>query len=233
MATRPDLLGIVEQVLRGRPRLLRDGVQSSLGREPVASLKVGLDKIEGDQCADARHHGGAEKVLHHYPLEHLDAWQGEALGEEAGFPPGAFGENLSTRGVTEEDICVGDVIQIGSAVLQVSQGRQPCWKLNVHFGRADMASVAQQKGRLGWYYRVIEPGVIAPGDTLRLQLRPHPRWPLARVHRMLFGRVTEPAVLTELADLIYLSPSWKKLFTQRLRSGQAEDFSARLDKPLS
>ena len=107
-------------------------------------------------------HGGPEKAVHHYPFDHYEAWRTE-LGDIGLLrQPGAFGENLSAVGLTEADVAVGDVFRLGSAIVEVSQGRQPCWKLNERFGQPTVAKSVQASGRTGWYYRVIETGLVAP-----------------------------------------------------------------------
>ena len=217
----------------GRPRELKAGCLSSLGRQPVDRLSVELDGVPGDACADTRHHGGAEKALHAYPFEHYSAWH--ALWPQAGlWRPGALGENLSTLGVDESTQCIGDVLRIGSSLVQVSQGRLPCWKLNIAFGRTDMARRVQDSGRMGWYLRVLQTGVIEPGDAIELLARPHPRWTLSRVQHCLFQSQhasSELAQLAELAELPALSPNWRERFARRLESGEVEATERRLQTP--
>jgi MOSC domain-containing protein YiiM len=133
----------------------------------------------------------------------------------------------------ERDVCVGDVYRAGGALLQVSQGRQPCWKLNRRFARPDAALAMQRSGATGWYYRVLEEGVVAAGDDLVLLDRPCPDWPLDRLIRALF-----PADATLLldewrsaADLAPLAPNWRTAFARRVETGRIEDWSRRLAEP--
>lgn len=114
--------------------------------------------IEGDAQGDLKHHGGTEKAIHHYPRDHYATWNAEIGPHPLMLTPGAFGENLSTYGWTEGNVCIGDVVRFGTVPLQVSQGRQPCFKLNSRFGRDSMAVAVQRTGRTGWYYRVREVG---------------------------------------------------------------------------
>lgn len=223
-------IGLVRQVLVGRPRELRPGCMSSLGRQPVERLHVELDGVQGDACADARHHGGPEKALHAYPFEHHSAWH--ALWPQNGlWRPGAFGENLCTQGVDESTQCIGDVLRIGSALVQVSQGRLPCWKLNIAFGQPDMAKRVQDSGRMGWYLRVLQTGTIETGDAIELLARPHPKWTLLRVQRSLFQRAHSPEDLAELATLPELSPNWRDRFARRRDTGEDEAPERRLLTP--
>ena len=120
---------------------------------------------------------------------------------------------------------------LGLALLEASQGRQPCWKLNLRFDVPDMARRVQESGRSGWYFRVIEPGMVAAGDRGVLVERPHPAWSLARVSHLLYhDRMNRPA-LAELAGLPGLTESWKRLAEARLASGRTEDWSRRIETP--
>jgi MOSC domain-containing protein YiiM len=205
------------------------GVKKRATSGPWQVLRNGL---AGDAQADSRHHGGPEKALHHYAREHYAAWIAEdpALAQ-ALVSPGAFGENLSTLGIGEETICIGDVFAAGSAVIQVSQGRQPCWKLNVRFDRPDMARRVQQSGRTGWYYRILREGVIEAGGALELVERPRPDWPVSRVNALLYRCTLDFKALSEMARLAELSRSWRELAARRLAARTVEDWAARLDGP--
>ena len=209
------------------------GEPSAIDKQPVRHpLWLGVNGLAGDEQADRRHHGGPEKALHHYPARHYAAWRHECVAVPAArFAPGAFGENISATGLTEHDVCIGDTFRLGGALVQVSQARQPCWKLNLRFGLGDMARRVQAGGRTGWYYRVLEAGEVAPGDTLTLVARPHPDWALARLlHHWYVDRLNRPA-LAAIAALEALSPSWRQLAGQRLESGRVEDWSRRLFAP--
>jgi MOSC domain-containing protein YiiM len=196
----------------------------------VALRKFGL---EGDEQADAQHHGGIDKALHHYPFEHYAAWTAE-LPEQAGlFQAGGFGENLSTLGMNENSVCLGDIFHIGNARIQVSQGRKPCWKLNHRFGIPDMARRVQDSGRTGWYYRVMDEGGIAPDDELTLIERPHPNWPLARLISVIYHDKSDRKALSELAKLEFLAPSWREMAEKRHSSGRVEDWLRRLVTPIT
>ncbi|PPD44617.1 MAG: MOSC domain-containing protein [Methylocystis sp.] len=184
--------------------------------------------LEGDAQAEKKHHGGPEKALHHYAFDHYPAWR-EEIGETPLLrAPGAFGENLSTTGWSEENVCVGDVISFGTALLQVSQGRQPCFKLNLRFGLRDMALRVQKSGRTGWYYRVLEEGAAQDGDALALIERPCPGWPLARLTALLYRDTRERDGLAAMAALPQLAGNWRALGQRRLDSGKVENWSARL-----
>lgn len=203
---------------------------SAIGKYPVSTrLRVSSLGLVGDEQADLRVHGGVDKAVHHYPFEHYAAWR-QQISHPLLYSPGAFGENFSTVGWTEDTIHLGDVVQAGSAVLQVSQGRQPCWKLNDRFGEPKMASWLQSTGKTGWYYRVLEEGAVAGGDALILLERPYPTWPLGRLMDMLFRRTLDLELLRSAQELP-LPPSWQKLIQSRLSKNEVESWKKRLDGP--
>jgi len=206
-----------------------DGATSAIDKRPVpAPWRISRTGLAGDAQADLQHHGGPEKALHHYPFEHYAAWIDEIGDSPPLRAPGGFGENFSTTGWTEANVCLGDVVRFGRARLQVSQGRQPCWKLNRRFGRADMALRVQRSGRVGWYYRVLEAGTAEAGDCLEILDRPRADWPLERLMRLLYRDIQDRDGLAGMAALPELAESWRKLARRRLGSGGIEDWSRRL-----
>lgn len=208
-------------------------VPSAIAKEARnESVQVAVSGIVGDEQGDPVHHGGPEKAVHHYALEHYGTWKRELPGAEALFDDaGVFGENFSTLGLDEGSVCIGDVFEVGGATLQVSQARQPCWRLDLRTGIPGMAARLQETARTGWYYRVLSPGCVQAGDRLRLVARPSPRWTLLRLLRYLYAEPMNLGALREIADLRPLSSSWRALVERRLHSGRVEDWSMRLTVP--
>ena len=205
---------------------------SAIDKAPVEGpVMAGAQGLAGDEQADRRHHGGPDKALHAYAAANYPLWAAEMPDRAGRFRPGAFGENLVVEGLDESGLCLGDRWHLGRALVEVSQGRQPCWKLNLRFGRPDMARCVQDSGRCGWYFRVLEPGLIAAGDTAVLQDRPHSGWPLDRVARLLYHDALDTAALAELGSLPGLPESWQRLVAARLATGQIEDWSPRIKTP--
>jgi MOSC domain-containing protein YiiM len=205
-------------------------VQSGIIKKPVdRPLQLGPEGFEGDQQADRRVHGGLEKAVHHYPFDHYPRWQEELGALPALGSAGGFGENISASGLTELTVAVGDVFRLGTALLQVSQGRQPCWKLNHRFAVPDMARRVQQSGRTGWYYRVLQQGRVQTGDRLDLVDRRAPDWTLYRLWHALYVDRLNRDELTGIAALEVLAESWRTYAVRRLESGQVEDWRNRLD----
>lgn len=203
-----------------------DGRLSGINKHPLKGpwviTRIG---IVGDAQADLKNHGGSEKALHHYPGEHYDVWAGEIGPHPLLAQLSAFGENLSTNGWTEADICIGDTLRFGGAVLQVSQGRQPCWKLNQRFGRKDMAYAVQKTGRTGWYYRVLQEGKADSGDPLILDHRPQVAWPLAHLIRLLYRDTMAKDELAAMAELPELAAGWRHLAQRRIETGKTENWA--------
>lgn len=221
----------IQAVLTGRAKPLASTKHlSGIAKEPrTGRVAVTITGLADDEQGDPRHHGGPEKAIHHYPFDHYPAWLREIAPAPALLScPGAFGENISTTGIAERDICLGDVFRLGSALVQVSQGRQPCWKLNHRFGRPSMARDVQTTGRTGWYYRVLETGHVAAGDELVLRERPCADWPLTRVLDLLYRDTLNRAALHELATIPHCPPAWRPLVERRLATGGIEDWNKRL-----
>ncbi len=219
----------IDAVLAGKVvDFTRPGSRSAIAKTVrQGSQRVSLLGIVGDEQGDPRVHGGPDKAVHHYPADHYARWR-EDIGAHALLEmPGAFGENISTHGLTEADVCLGDRFLLGSALVEVSQSRQPCWKLSDRFAVADMARRVQDSGRTGWYYRVIQEGVVQAEDRMALEARPYPDWPLARLIDLLYRRTPEPEVLRAVLALP-LVPSWRTLFERRLAQGTVEDWRKRL-----
>lgn len=222
---------IIEALLIGQVHPLGDsGRSSAIDKHSIAeSCWLGIEGLSGDEQADRRFHGGVEKALHHYAQDHYPGWRDELEECAVLRAPGAFGENIATHGMTEADVCIGDIFELGTAVVQISQARQPCWKLDYRFAKRGMAARVQTTGRTGWYYRVLQEGRIQVGDTLVLKERPHAEWSLARVQDILNRRILDLDVLQTLAALPALSPSWRTLFEKRARLGEVEDWARRLE----
>ncbi|HYI92210.1 MAG TPA: MOSC domain-containing protein [Bryobacteraceae bacterium] len=189
-------------------------VLTSIFKTPVTGTRrVDRLNIEGDQQSDLRVHGGIHKAVYVYPSEHYEYWR-EQLPDET-MPWGMFGENLTTTGLIESDVCIGDRLRVGSAVLQVTQPRMPCFKLALRFGRPDMVKRFWKSGRSGFYVSVIEEGVLEPGSTIERIPTTEPLITVAELVRLY--RDPDPPrerILTALETS--LAGSWKTEFRERL-----------------
>jgi len=208
---------VIDHIFIGGLRPLPpEGQLSGIVKEPVAGpIAVGPQGLAGDRHGDPRYHGGREKALHHYPADHYAALAEHLPGLAQRLVPGALGENLSTTGWTEEEVCVGDVFRLGTCRVQVSQPRQPCWKINCLLGEAQLSRHIADHGVTGWYYRVLAGGQLQPGDAFELLERPAPGVTLARLWRINLAHRPDPAELDELARTPGLSPPWQRKLAER------------------
>jgi MOSC domain-containing protein YiiM/ferredoxin-NADP reductase len=183
--------------------------------------------IIGDEHAYEPHRS-PDKALLHYCTSHYDAWSRELPASEAHFKPGAFGENIFSAEVSERNVCIGDRIAIGDIIVEVTEPRAPCYKLNHRFEVKDMAKRTQTLFRTGWLYRIIKSGTIAAGDTVRLLERPHPDWTVARVEYYLFLETDNVEKMKEIVEIPHLGWEIKDKFHARLAKGTTEDQNGRM-----
>lgn len=210
------------------------GQPSAIDKQPVSGpVAVAAPGLEGDEQGDRRRHGGPDKAVHCYAAAHYPLWTAALPSGTPNLCPGGFGENLVAEGIDETGLCLGDLWRVGTALMQVSQSRQPCWKLNLRFALPDMARRVQHSGRTGWYFRVLEPGSVAAGDSAALVARPQADWPLDRVSRLLYRDMLDRDALADLAALPELPASWQRLARARLESHRVEDWSTRLETPTA
>ncbi len=183
---------------------------------PVALGTLGL---AGDGHADSVNHGGPDKAICVYPAVHYAVWRDQIARQPDGDTAaaechdGGFGENLTVTALTERDVCVGDTYAVGSAVVEISQPRQPCWKLARRWRIKDFAAQAVANGFTGWYFRVHREGRVAVGDTFALVARPHPEWTVAAANLVMHHRVGDAKALVDVAAL---SESWKRTLRSRV-----------------
>ena len=203
---------VVEALLTGTPVPFRDGDYSAIAKRPVdGTVRIGWLGLEGDAVADPIHHGGWDKAIHLYPQDHYAWWRERKADHPLLAAPGAFGENIASHGMTEEQICLGDRFSLGSAIVEVSHGRQPCWKLDHRFGARDVLATIVKTGRSGLYFRVLREGEAEPQGRMDLLDRPLPQWPIARVFRLLIGggHKAEPDAVRALAGMPVLAEAWR------------------------
>ena len=197
---------------------LYTGKLSEIGekRSPTGIYKQSVDKVSvdelgviGDVQADKRFHGGSEKALHQYALSSYEKIikRYPLLYRKA--KPGTIGENLTATDMNEHNVCIGDIYQVGSAILQVSAPRIPCWKIDVKFKQPDLSQFISQHRLNGWYYRVLQSGNISLNDEFLLQQRPNTNVTVDTMLKVIYGMAESQTV--ELAtNAIGLDPEWQK-----------------------
>lgn len=206
----------VDRLLIGEIRILEpEGHRTGLFKEPVIQAMANRLGLVGDHQADHRYHGGPEKALHQYAPDHYPRIAARFPAAAQHAVPGGFGENLASAGMTEWTVCIGDRYQVGEAELEVSQPRTPCWKINHRFGESQLAKFIQVERMTGWYYRVMQEGLIETGAAITLQARPNPEWTLERCWRLINQHRPDPQELQALAAAIGLTPIWVKRLRDR------------------
>ena len=201
----------------GLPREIawnRKTVTTSIWKEPVGGpVRVAALNIAGDRQADLSVHGGADKAVYVYPSEHYAYWRRELPGVE--LPWGAFGENFTTEGLSEE-FRIGDRLRIGSAEFAVTQPRMPCYKLAIRFGRADMVKRFLRSGRTGFYLAVRREGEVQAGDSIELDAPPGTSLTVADIVRLYAADSENQEMLMLATRLQGLPESWREYFRKRL-----------------
>ena len=203
----------VDALLTGIPVPFRDSDYSAIAKQPVSgAVRIGWLGLAGDSVADPVHHGGWDKAIHLYPQDHYGWWRERKPGHPLLEKPGAFGENIASRGMTEEEVCLGDRFSLGSAVVEASHGRQPCWKLDHRFGARDVMATIVKTARCGIYFRVLREGEAEAGAMMELLERPLPQWSIARLFRLLIGggHKGEPDAVRTLTDMPVLAEAWRE-----------------------
>ena len=200
--------------VRGLPETGRPtGMYKTAVHAPIA---LGVNGFEGDQQADLRVHGGPDKAVHLYPTRHYAKLAAKFDDAAALMQPGSMGENMATPDLDEHDVRLGDIWQLGSALIQVCQPRNPCWKIEERFGADGMALFIDQHLLTGWYWRVLQPGVVNPTDTLVLHEAAshaptlHQAMTLWREHR------PDLAALSALAETPGIAKVWQDKIKQRV-----------------
>ena len=190
-------------------------VRTSIFKQPVVGrARVTRLNVEGDEQSDLSVHGGPEKAVYAYPVEHYPAWRRELPDPE--LPWGAFGENLTTEGLLESDVSIGDRYRIGTTELIVTQPRQPCYKLGVRFGRPDMVKLFHESGRSGFYLAVTREGDLGAGDSIERVARDEGGLTVADVVRLYTFDAANQILLERASRHPALPAGWRDYFRKRL-----------------
>lgn len=212
----------------GMPELLsyqNKEIMSGINKSAVVTpLYLSYLNFEGDGQADLKHHGGKEKAVCVYPYEHYSFWERELNRPLA---LGAFGENLTIQGLDETDVCIGDVFQLGKAIVQISQPRQPCFKLSLKYGLPEIPIKMQESGFTGFYFRVLQEGSVSPSDRLS-RLTAHPIGiTVAYANQIMHHDKLNHKAVRRILEVDALSVNWRNTFLKRL-DGREMDATLRL-----
>jgi MOSC domain-containing protein YiiM len=182
-------------------------------RVPLRTLN-----LEGDGQADLRVHGGPDKAVYVYPVEHYEFWSQELKRDD--FPPGQFGENFTVSGMQEETVHIGDVFSIGQALVQVTQPRVPCFKLGIKMASPKFPRQFLQSRRSGFYLRVLKEGEVQAGDSIELVKEDPERMSVRRVLELAFFDLQDMEGLRKVLRIEALSRSWREDFHEQLSKVQ-------------
>ena len=213
------LEGKIESVRIGTPKPLAyrsKFVQSAIFKEEVLyPIQVFLTNLAGDVQADTLHHGGPDKAVCAYAAENY-AFFTEKIGQV--FPHGSFGENLTISGLREDAIMIGDIFSIGGCTLQVSQPREPCYKIAARHNIAQLPVWIKQTGYTGYYFRVLKEGILQAGDSAILKERGAGGITVAEANAIMYSNDVTSEQISQLLNEKALSASWRKQLTKKLKS---------------
>jgi len=198
------------QLVSWRRRRFLTGMQKTGVKGPVAALRLNL---AGDEQADLTVHGGPDKAVYLYPSEHYEFWRSRLARNDLAW--GSFGENLTTAGLDEREVAVGDQLQIGSALFEVRQPRTPCHKLAFKFDRPDVIKAFWRAGRSGFYLSVLEEGVIQAGDEILVQPTANPRITIAQLLALLREATVDLDLVRRAIECETLPEPWKISLRER------------------
>jgi MOSC domain-containing protein YiiM len=186
-------------------------VTTGIFKEPVEErVKVRFLNLDGDRQADLTVHGGLDKAIYVYPVEHYEYWRGEL--PEMELPWGMFGENLTTVGLLEDSVNIGDRFRIGTAEVMVTQPRMPCYKLGIKFGRANMVKQFLDSRLTGFYFSVLQEGEVGVGDAMELISRDENNVTVADITRLYVRQRDDLQMLQRAAQVKALPDGWRDYF---------------------
>lgn len=190
-------------------------VRTSIFKAPVARrLRVATLNLEGDEQSDLSVHGGVDKAVYVYPVEHYAYWRGEQPDTE--FPFAAFGENLTSEGLLEEKVRIGDRLRIGTAEFVVTQPRMPCFKLGIRFGQPEMVKRFLQSRRTGFYLAVVREGDVGAGDAIQLTATDEGGLTVADITNLYTIDAGNQDLLRRATQASALPEAWRDFFRKRL-----------------
>lgn len=191
-------------------------VRTGIFKDPVPeTLPLRTLNFEGDAQADLTVHGGRDKAVYAYPSEHYGAWEAE-LGRK--LTPGAFGENLTTEGLLENEVHIGDEFRIGTAQLVVTQPRMPCFKLGIRFGDPRMVKAFLNAGLPGIYFAVTKEGAVGPGDSIELLHKDERSIAVSEMNTLMYDQDADPNTLRRVLQVPALAEVWREEFQSRLET---------------
>ena len=194
-------------------------------KNPVGGrVRVRRTNLDGDRQADLSVHGGPAKAVYVYPSEHYAPWRAELPGADLA-EWGAFGENFTTAGLLEEEVAIGDRFRVGTAEVQVTQPRMPCYKLSIKFGRSDIVKRFLASGRTGFYFTVLQQGEVGAGDAIEIIETSKDSLKVSDITALYTSQKHNVELLCRAIEVAALPDSWKNYFRHQLakQTGHSQD----------
>lgn len=216
-------------IYTGKTKKLSNRFLSSINRtQQQVSVQLYFDQLEGDSVTDTIHHGGVNRVLHQYALSSYDFFKKEYPAQAHLFKPGSIGENICTEYWDDNNVCIGDIFQLGTSKIQVTEPRKPCRTIDMKYGIKGIARKIQEFQKAGWFYKVLEEGSFGPNDEM---IRLENNWPeltVAKVTKELLVERTNSKLLNVLSNHPILSDNWRKPAKLFIEKGLYESDADRL-----
>ncbi|WP_318457245.1 MOSC domain-containing protein [Photobacterium leiognathi] len=216
----------LDELRLGKVKSLYDS-NTAIDKHTVDTCDLSALGLAGDEQAES-FHGGEDRAVLQYDFEHYADLAEQFPESTAYFVKGGFGENFVATGMNEHNMCIGDIVKVGSVVLQVTQPRQPCFKLNSRFSEPTLSRYVQDNFKTGWFYRVLQTGTMNVGDTIEVTERLHPEWTVAKVQHYLYVDTENKTAMQQLVDLDVLAKETKGVFERRLQNNVVENWTGRL-----
>ncbi len=211
--------GIIESIRVGKPASLqykRKIVQSAIYKDEVHHpIHVAKTNLEGDEQSDLKHHGGPDKAICIYPSEHYTYWS-QKTGQL--FKSGDFGENLTISGLTEDKVRIGDILKAEECIFQVTQPREPCYKIAARHNIDQLPLWIRISGYSGYYLRVLEEGILTKGSSIEIIERDPQAITIAYANQIMHHDSRNTEAIHKILSVQALSESWKKQFSEKLAS---------------
>ncbi|MBA2405633.1 MAG: MOSC domain-containing protein [Bdellovibrionales bacterium] len=207
-------------VFTGQVAPLSNDVESAIIKHPVSRLNIKKESIDHDEVANTKYHGGDMRVVHHYSQKNYNHLK-EKFPDIAGrFIPGSFGENILTEELTEDELNIGDIYQLGAAKVQLTVSRRPCATINYAYNDDRILKEVMLTGRTGWFYQVLEEGVVKSGDYLQFIERPFPNMPVSKLFDQGYGKpphYTDLKFLKKCLETGLMDKGWKPKLDHALK----------------
>ena len=182
--------------------------ESGYAKKPIKGFaEITKLTIIDDEVADKKHHGGVDKAILVYSFNHYEKWKKELNLENIDI--GSFGENFLIDGLDENNVSVGDIYQLDEVIVEVSQPRQPCWKIGNHFNDKSMLPKVLNNSRTGWYLRILKEGKIDINSTIKLIKKPYPELTIKKLNDLLKDK-SDKILIDKILNLDVVAEAYKK-----------------------